>query len=157
METEWSGLNNIQLGRYAEYYAKMAFTAHGFYVFTAEVDDHGVDFVVRPSAKNRYYEVQVKSVRNFTYAYITKDKMSLDYENDPLPENRLVCYLRFADGCEPDLYLIPAAAWKQQDEIFKNRDYNGLKSKPEWGISISKKHLPKLEKYRFDKVAAELI
>lgn len=156
MDIKWSELNNIQLGRYAEYYAKMAFTAHGFYVFSAEVDDHGVDFVVRPSAGNRYYEVQVKSVRNFTYAYITKNKMSLDDKNDPLPENRLVCYLRFVDGCEPEIYLIPAAAWKQPNEIFKDRRYDGLKSKPEWGISISKKHLPKLEEYRFDKAAAEL-
>lgn len=157
MNTKWSGLNNIQLGRYAEYYAKMTFTAWGFYVFSAEVDDHGIDFVVRSPQKKTYYEVQVKSVRNFTYAYITKEKMSLDCKNDPLPENRLVCYLRFADGCEPDIYLIPASAWKQPNEIFKDRNYDGLKSKPEWGINISEKNLPELESYRFDKAAAELI
>jgi hypothetical protein len=38
----WSQLNHLQLGRYAEYYAKMEFASYGFDVYTSEVDDHGV-------------------------------------------------------------------------------------------------------------------
>jgi hypothetical protein len=41
----------MQLGRYAEYLAKMEFMLHGSDVFSSEVDDHGIDFVVRTSAK----------------------------------------------------------------------------------------------------------
>jgi hypothetical protein len=40
-------LTGLQLGRYAEYYAKMEFASYGFEVYTSEVDDHGVDFVVK--------------------------------------------------------------------------------------------------------------
>ena len=60
--TDWSKLNNIQLGRYAEYYAKMEFASYGFEVYTSEVDDHGIDFIAK-TKNSRYLEIQVKSVR----------------------------------------------------------------------------------------------
>jgi len=40
----WSKLSTLQLGRYAEYFVKMEFTLHGFDVYSAEVDDKGIDF-----------------------------------------------------------------------------------------------------------------
>ena len=43
----WSKLTGLQLGRYAEYYAKMEFASYGFEVYTSEVDDHGVDFIAK--------------------------------------------------------------------------------------------------------------
>ena len=43
----WSKLSSQQLGRYAEYYAMMEFSSHGCEVYSSEVDDHGVDFVVK--------------------------------------------------------------------------------------------------------------
>ena len=60
----WSKLNRMQLGRYAEYYAKMEFTSYGFEVYTSEVDDHGVDFVVKDPESKIFYEVQVKAIRD---------------------------------------------------------------------------------------------
>jgi hypothetical protein len=66
----WSLLNRMQLGRYAEYYAKMEFSSYGFDVYTSEVDDHGVDFVAKPPNSTTYYEVQVKSVRGFGYVFM---------------------------------------------------------------------------------------
>lgn len=38
---QWSKLNGLQVGRYAEYFVKMEFTMHGFQVYTSEVDDRG--------------------------------------------------------------------------------------------------------------------
>ncbi len=40
---DWGKLNHLQLGRYAEYFVKMEFTRHGFDVYSAEVDDKGID------------------------------------------------------------------------------------------------------------------
>jgi len=45
--TEWSKLNHLQLGRYAEYYAKMELASYQFDIYTSEVDDHGIDFVAK--------------------------------------------------------------------------------------------------------------
>ena len=67
--TIWSELNPLQLGKYAEYYAKMEFTSYGYDVYTSEVDDHGVDFVIKDSA-GIVYEVQVKSVCKSKYVFI---------------------------------------------------------------------------------------
>ena len=42
LNMNWSRLSRLQIGRYAEYYAKMEFASYGFDVYTSEVDDYGV-------------------------------------------------------------------------------------------------------------------
>ena len=138
--TQWSRLNRLQLGRYAEYYAKMEFASYGYDVYTSEVDDHGVDFVAKSPKDNQYYEVQVKSSRNNTYVFIPKSKMEL-------AADRLVCLLLFADNTIPSVYVIPAAAWESVNALLTSKDYEGLKRSPEWGINISGKNMPLLQQY----------
>lgn len=144
--TNWSKLNHLQLGRYAEYYAKMEFASYGFEVYTSEVDDHGVDFVAKIPGENKFYEVQVKSVRDYGYIYMAKSKMP------ELSADRLVCYLHFIDGKLPDVFVIPAVAWKNPNAVLVDRKYDkpGQKSEPEWGINISKKNYDLLADYRAD-------
>ena len=92
---------------------------------------------------DRYYEIQVKAVRNLDYVYIRKDKMVLSPQ-------RLVCLLLFEDGTLPTCYVIPSQVWKAPNELFVDRNYDkpGQCSKPEWGLNLSKKNLPLLEPYR---------
>jgi hypothetical protein len=71
----WGCLNNLQLGKYAEYFVKMEFTLFGFEVYASEVDDRGIDFVVRKD-EEIYYDIQVKSVRGLNYIFFPKDKFS---------------------------------------------------------------------------------
>ena len=144
--TNWSKLNHLQLGRYAEYYAKMEFASYGFEVYTSEVDDHGVDFIAKLPGENKFFEVQVKSVRDYGYIYMDKSKMP------ELSEDRLVCYLHFIDGQLPDVFVIPATAWKNPNAVLVDRKYDkpGQKSEPEWGINISKKNYNLLDEYKVD-------
>jgi hypothetical protein len=72
----WSRLNTQQVGRFAEYFVKMEFALYGFEVYTAEVDDRWIDFIVRHGAGG-FYEVQVKSVRGFNYVFMQKSKFPL--------------------------------------------------------------------------------
>ena len=139
---KWSELSHMQLGRYGEYYAKMEFTSYGFDVYTSEVDDHGIDFIAK-SKDGSYYEVQVKSVRNDNYVFIRKDKLVLD-------DKHLICYIRFNDNELPDCYVFPATVFNNPDgSLFSSKEYEGLKSKPEYGISSKKKsNLKLLQKYR---------
>ena len=145
--TNWSKLNRLQLGRYAEYYAKMEFASYGFEVYTSEVDDHGVDFIAKLPGENRFFEVQVKSVRDYGYIYMAKSKMP------KLSEDRLVCYLHFVDGQLPDVFVIPAIAWNIPNAVLVDRKYDkpGQKSEPEWGINISKKNYNLLDEYKADR------
>ena len=138
----WSRLNRLQLGRYGEYYAKMEFASYGFDVYTSEVDDHGVDFVARDPVSGKYYEVQVKSVREYTYVYSQKDKM-------PISPDRMLCLLRFENGSLPECYIIPSIVWLAPNDLFVDRPYGkeGQTSKPEWGINLSKKNMHILKAY----------
>jgi hypothetical protein len=144
----WSLLNHLQLGRYAEYFVKMEFTLFGFDVYTSEVDDRGIDFVVR-KGEDRYYDVQVKSVRGLNYIYFDKDKFTLR-------DNLLAAVVLFSEGEPPQLYLIPATAWRAPNALLVSRDYEGKKSKPEWGLNLSGKNSPLLTQFAFDQMAQRL-
>jgi len=58
----WSAISPLHLGRYAEYFVKMECARAGLDVYSSEVDDRGIDFVIRRDV-DRYYDIQVKSVR----------------------------------------------------------------------------------------------
>jgi len=142
---KWSGLSSKQLGQYGEYYAKMEFTSYGYDVYTSEVDDHGVDFVAKDVKAGEFFEVQVKSIRPGSPINIEKNKISLD-------EHHLVCLLYFMDGEFPNVYIIPATAWKTPNAALVERNYDkpDLNSPPEWAINYSKKNLPLLEEYKVE-------
>jgi hypothetical protein len=55
-------LTRQQIGQYAEYYIKMAFTLHDFDVSTAEVDDNGIDFVIRKVTGENFTTKKVKGM-----------------------------------------------------------------------------------------------
>ena len=138
----WSRLNKPQVGRFAEYFVKMEFALYGFEVFTSEVDDRGIDFVVRHGTGG-FREIQVKSARKSNYVFMQKSKF-------PLRQDRLLALVLLEEDCAPDLYLIPATAWLAPSAPLVDRDYVGLDSKPEWGVQLSKRHRPMLELYRFE-------
>lgn len=144
---DWTKLNNIQLGKYAEYYAKMEFASYGLDVYTSEVDDHGIDFVVKDRNK-RFCEVQVKSLRNKGYVFVRKSNFDV---ND---KNLYLMLLLFHNGKLPDVFLIPAEVWKKPNEVFVDRNYDkpGQKSAPEYGINISNKNSEILDIFRFEEV-----
>jgi hypothetical protein len=145
---DWARLNPLQVGRYSEYFTKMEFTLYGFEVYTSEVDDRCVDFVVR-QRNGQFFDVQVKSVRGYNYIFIPKSKF-------PIVPHRLVAVVVLHAGREPELYLIPMTAWLTPSALLASRDYTGLKSDPEWGINISRKNQPLLETFKFENVVARL-
>jgi len=141
--TDWSKLNHLQLGRYAEYYAKMEFASYGFEIYTSEVDDHGIDFIAKYK-DGRFFELQVKAVRQTNYIFMKKDKWNI------CDLNTYLILMVFSDGKLPDVYLIPATAWKTPNSLLCDKDYDGLKSAPEYGVNISKKNKPLLDAYKIE-------
>ena len=152
---DWTRLNRLQLGKYAEYLVKMEFVLWGCDVFTSEVDDHGIDFVVRTWHK-LHYDVQVKSFRlvgkNSPYVFMQKRK----FEIDPA---LLLALVQFTPGQPPAIYLVPSSVAGNPNRIFESRDYGeGRKSVPEWGLTLSRTKLSRLsEECRFDLVIRDLV
>lgn len=147
---DWSKLNSLQLGRYAEYYAKMEFASYGLDVYTSEVDDHGIDFVAKTKS-GKFLEIQVKSVRQTNYVYMQKGKWDIE---DP---NTYLVLLLFEDGQLPETYLIPATAWKTPGILLCDKDYEGLKSRPEYGLNLSKKNLPMLGEFKLEEILMSIL
>ncbi len=124
----WSRLNKQQVGAYAEYFVKMELTMYGFQVYATEVDDRGIDFVARYE-DGPFIEVQVKSLRSIGYVFMQKEKFAL---REPL---YLAIGLLFEEKSMP---CLSAAT------------YEGLKSRPEWSLNVSKKNMALLEPHRFE-------
>lgn len=145
----WSKLNNQQVGAYCEYFVKMELTMYGFQVYSTEVDDRGIDFVARHQRGN-FLEIQVKSLRSTGYVFMQKEKFTI--------QNNLYLALGLLfEGQPPDLYLVPSTTWEVPNSVFVSRDYEGLKSKPEWGLNISRKNMADLEPFRFEKTVQRII
>ena len=145
----WSKLNNQQVGAYTEYFVKMELTLHGFQVYTTEVDDRGIDFVARHES-GPFLQIQVKSLRSYNYVFMPKSKFQ-PHEHTFLALGLLI------EDLPPDLYLIPSMTWATPNAVFRENNYEGLKSSPEWGINISKKNLPSLAPFAFHKVIDTLV
>jgi hypothetical protein len=64
-------MSRLQVGRYGEMAAMMAFLVHGFDVYSTEVDERGIDFVTRRTDAP-FYEVQVKTLRALDYTFMRK-------------------------------------------------------------------------------------
>ena len=147
---KWSELTKQQVGAFVEYFVKMELTMLGFHVYGTEVDDRGIDFVAQ-FGDGPFLKVQVKSVRNTGYVFMEKTKFSLH-------NHRFLAFGLLVDGQSPKLFLIPSLEWQTQTPLLRDRDYGGeLKSKPEYGMNISKKNLTLLDRYLFEKTAETII
>lgn len=147
----WSKLNKLQVGTFVEYYVKMEFAMYGFQIYTSEVDDRGLDFVARYKNSD-FLSIQVKSLRTRNGYIFMKKKYF-----EPHPNLYVVVGL-LTDTEVPNLYLIPSTVWLNPNNVFVNREYGEDKiSDPEWGLNISKKNMPAIEPYRFEKMIESLI
>lgn len=153
---KWSRLSPRELNRYAKYLVEMEFALQGFNIYPPEVADKGIDFVIRKEhmedeggAESRYYDVKVKSIRGMNYVFFLK-------ANFALRDNLLAAIGLFEDGSLPQLYLIPATAWQRPDALFVDHNYEGLESKPEWGLNMSRRNLALLESHRFERTVGHL-
>jgi len=148
----WTRLNRLQLGKYAEYLTKMEFILEGCDVFTSEVDDHGIDFVVRTRA-GRHYDVQVKSYRlaSNKYVFLQKSKFSISPQS-------LLALVQFVDGEPARLFLVRSSIDGAHNPILESHDFGeGKKSPPEWGLNLSRKKLATLaESWEFGAIVRGL-
>ena len=137
-------LTHLQVGKIGEYWAKIWITLAGFDIYTTDVDDKGIDFIIRID-NNKYIDVQVKTIRGKSgYVFATKDSWKKE-----LRDNLYLALVLLNNNEMPSIYLIPSTVWKNPTALFTDRNYNKeeQKSKPEWGINISKKNMEELRKY----------
>lgn len=141
---DWRTFNRQQLGRYAKDLAEAKFKLHGFDVLPSTVEGSAVDFTVRRGG--RHYDIKVRSLTGNNYVFFEKDKFVLR-------ENLFATVLIFTNAESPEAFLIPSTQWLNPNDLFVSRDYEGLKSKPEWGLNISERNSEILAEFKFGKIA----
>jgi hypothetical protein len=144
----WTSLNTLQLGRFAEYHVTMALVRAGLDVYTPAIDDRGIDLVAR-LGPGKYLEIQVKATRGFNYVFMRKSVFAID----PF---RYLAYVLFAGELEPAVYLVPSTVWQAPNSLFISRDYQGKKSPPEYGLSVTMANRQDLERFRLDAVLTRI-
>lgn len=138
----WSrkDLTPQKVGVFCEYYAKMTLISYGINIYTSEIDDHGIDFVAE--GRDGLLKFQVKGIRGSSqYVFMMKEYFNI--EDDAM----FLLLMLLIDGEHPDMYIIPTSAWRQKSSVFVSHDYEGKKSKPDYGVNVSRKNMPELEKY----------
>lgn len=148
--------NKLYVGQFGAQLIKLNFIINSVDIYEPHIDDKGIDFIARVNDKN-LFEVQVKTVRlkKDSYTFIPKHIW-----NNELRKNMYVAFVVLQQGISPTLLLIPAIAWKTDltNKIFSDRNYEGKKSKPEWGITLNPKNLLYLsDKYDFDKTLDKMM
>ncbi|MGI5962823.1 MAG: hypothetical protein ACOX7N_03785 [Lawsonibacter sp.] len=138
-----------KLGTFCEYYAKMSLASYGMSIFTSEVDDHGIDFVAEH--KGIFLKFQVKAAREGTNYIFMKEEYF-----DTSDKTLYLVVILLQDGEHPSVYLIPATTWRSGCQGFVYHSYEGKKSKPEYGLNLSAKNLPQLEKFKLQTMISVL-
>jgi hypothetical protein len=144
----WASLNSLQLGRFAEYHVTMALVRAGLDVYTPAIDDRGIDLVAR-LGPGRYLEIQVKATRGFNYVFLRKSVFAID-------SFRYLAYVLLNGETEPTVFLIPSTAWLVPNGLFVSRDYEGKKSAPEYGLTVTRSNLGELNRHRLELTLAAL-
>jgi len=142
---KYDDLSHLQVGRIGEYWVKLNLTLLGFDIYTSEVDDKGIDFIIRINDQ-KHIDIQVKTIRNekTDYVFVSKETW-----NNQLRENLYLALVILENEQNPKTYLIPSNEWANPNDLFRDRSYKkeGQKSKPEWGLNVSKKNFHLLEKF----------
>ena len=106
------------------------------------------------SLKNSFYEINLSDNKyllkcrtyNNNYTFVTKSEIP------ELSDNVLIALVEWQNEQPISLYLIPISEWNTGKwNILKDRDYEGLKSEPEWGIDINQNNKYELNHFQFSK------
>jgi hypothetical protein len=162
MKLTYDNLHHLQVGRIGEYWIKLMLTSYGLDTYYSDVDNKAIDFVVR-LGNSKHIDIQVKTIRlkGSSYVFITKGSSEeKTWSNTDIKrENLYLALVLLAENNYPEAYLIPSNVWLKPEGIFSNKMYQdrGLKSKDEWGLSISKKNLHLLEPYYISKQVENIL
>ena len=141
----WSSVSKREAGAVGVTTAKDAFRRAGCTIFEPEETRTPTRFALA-RGKGPMYDIRVRTCRppGGNYTFLTKAEMDLS-------ESVIVVLVLLHDGESPDLYLIPSLAWHEPSSLLVDRDYEGLASAPEWGVSLSGKSMELASGFAFER------
>lgn len=150
---DYNHLNHLQIGRIGEYWVKIWLTLMGFDAYTNDVDDKGIDFVIRLN-EEKHVDIQVKTMRgDLSYVFVNKESWK-----SGLRRNLYLALVILKNKTSPTIYFIPSIDWHTPNDLLRDHDYSkeGQTSKPDWGINVSKKNMEILKQYDLTKFTSDI-
>lgn len=87
--------------------------------------------------------------RTYNGHYVLVEKSEIP----DLSSNIMIALVEWINDKPSNLYFIPMSEWENPDlTILKDRNYEGLKSKPEWGIDINQSNKHELNQFLANKI-----
>ena len=114
--------------------------------------EHLKDSIISVKKGGVQYKVFTKSLTKGDYTFHRKTYLELKENNYVV----LVLYEIEAVDKVKAIYLMPSVEWREPDETFIAPNYEGKKSKPEYGIRVSPKHFARLDEFRFERMINKL-
>ena len=151
----WASASKQSTGAAGEMLVAARFALAGFVVYRPLADEAGVDLLVDLGGRH-HLKVQVKTVRpqkgGGSYAFARKkyfDTATMAMALVVLPH----------DAEQPEFYLIQGQEWllDPPPPPLVSRDYEGLKSEPEYGVHVSAKDRTALQRWAFDRAVSTLV
>jgi len=96
----------------------------------------------------RRLEVFVSTQRVGGYVFWTKRRLQPS-------EHRFAVLVLLGQEPEPSVYIVPTLDWVDASPPLTDRDYEGRKSEPEYGIDITASSVPSLRRYAWTDATAE--
>ena len=113
----FDNLTHLQIGRIGEYWVKIWLTLSGFDTYYNDVDDKGIDFILRLD-NDKHIDIQVKTIRvNTGYVYITKETWK-----NHLRENLYLALVLLDNHRMPTIYFIQSTEWLKPNDLLTDRD-----------------------------------
>ena len=139
-------MNKHEINKAGITFAETLFEKQGFSLDRSLVTKGPVDFIA--SLKGKIMKIKVRAISQMgSYVFMEKRRFNIC---DP-DLFMAVTYMPHSKD-ENILYLVPATEWGKNIYPFRGKDYPGLISEPEWGISFSKKAKDAMEPYRFSNI-----
>ena len=124
--------------------------------FEKILNENNIKFVFDKNAynvdiANKSYKIIIRAY-NGNYTFIAKTQLP------ELKDDIFVAIVWWNNEKPESIYLIPTTEWNNKNSnIFVEKNYNGLKSKPEWGINLSDNKKEQLDPYEISAVIGNLL
>lgn len=149
MDKNLDNMSTTELGKYAKVFLRETLENLGVNVIDYKHNED--DICVK--AKAEIFKLKVKSIRKPNTGYIKIKKKDIDTQDNSL----FIATILFYRDEISKIFLIPVVDLTSDNDLFRDRDYKGKKSTPEWGLNVTEKNMNILNQYELSKMIRMLI
>ncbi|APC38893.1 hypothetical protein [Clostridium estertheticum] len=149
MDKNLDNMSTAELGNYAKGFLSDILKNLGVNVIDYKHNEANICV----KGKADFFKLKVKSIRKPNTGYIKIKKKDIDTQDNSL----FIATILFYRDEISKIFLIPVVDLTGDNDLFRDRDYKGKKSTPEWGLNVTEKNMNILNQYELSKMISKLM